>query len=185
MSTKLRLRQLDPSNVALAAYEQAATDAARRAKALSSQLSGAANAERSPVYRTVLRLARYAIEGEYESDDWTVASDVEPLAGVFAEMATVPREPDTALALVIMGAYARERLDTAKPVSSPELAVLAGLDRDHINRLAAEGTIPGAFRSEKSGTRPWMFRPSAALRAWLQSYNTPASQDPTHGNASP
>jgi hypothetical protein len=83
----------------------------------------------------------------------------------------------------VAAAYAREKLDTGRHLTSPELAVLTGIDRDHLNRLAASGAIPGAHSSD-TGRRPRMYKPTAKLRAWIASHHTPATQDPTHGNAS-
>lgn len=75
-------------------------------------------------------------------------------------------EPTTPLGLVISAALARETLEAGRAISAPQLAVLAGLDRDGILRLMAAGDMPGAYRAEKEPRRPWRVRAKPA-RAWL------------------
>lgn len=123
----------------------------------------------SPLYRSVYALARYAIEGKPESFD--VARFEETLAALYTSpleprQAPYEPEPGTPYGLCVLAAKARAKIRERAPLSSPELAVLLGVDRDYVNGLASNDGIPGAYRDTKLPRSPWRFK-GAAFRTYL------------------
>lgn len=171
----MRLRELLPEAVALEAAQELAAELSERAKALvpAYTLQGSVcppgPLQKTPVYRLVHQVATRAVYGL--PLDRFMEDVREDLCRWFPAAAVEQAEPRTSLALVVAGAAARERLDTGEPLTAMDLAVLTGQDRDHILALSGRDEIPGAYRSEESGHRPWRYRPNKRLREWLSLYD--------------
>lgn len=183
----MRLRDLDPESAARDAFVTVCNELNRRVAALATvrpleMKVGRQSMSRSPLYRAVLELARFAKTGIAPRETWSPDDAVLSLAVWFPDAELYQPVPQTMLALVIAAAWARARLQAGQDLTVPEVHALTGLDRDHITRLAQQGVIPG-YRSDETKHKPWKFRPTAKLRAWIESYLTP-DQEATHGTAS-
>jgi hypothetical protein len=88
--------------------------------------------------------------------------------------------------LIVAAALATAKLRDAEagkrrlePLTTGEVALLAGLDRSSVTTLAANGEIPGAYRDEVDKRLPWRFKPSASFRKWLHGRMAP---ERSHGS---
>ena len=94
-----------------------------------------------------------------------VTAQLEVLRQLVLETAT----PE--LVLVQSAVEARLALDRGDDLTAVELAVLAGISRDHILDLARSGSIPSAYRAEQDKRQPWRFRSTKALKKWIADRN--------------
>jgi hypothetical protein len=172
--TKLRLRDVDPEETAQACVAALVEAAEQIAKALrpgyelvqSHQLAG------TEIAKAVTQLGNYATKGT------AIRADVETLIERLSALRTCadvvgslsPAEPVTPLEFIIAGARARAALEAGQVLTSLQLAILSGLDRDHVNGMALKEQIPSAYRSDESKHRPWRFRNTKALREWVSHY---------------
>ena len=163
----MRLRELEPDGVA----RDAALCVIQRLVVMCSALGAAppptAELTTMPLYRRVRELAAYAIESKPLAGTRSVEDRVKDVADVLdREAEALTRgEPATALEAVLQGAVARDKLDRGEELAATELALLVGYDRDAV--LALAKAIPGGKRADKLPGKPWRFRASKALRAWL------------------
>lgn len=167
----VRLRDLRPEVVALEAARALLADMHEKLTALAPafQLAGShEQLDQTPIYARVLELANYALHGTPCDVDSTLDYLTDPLFGSACRDGRIPYDPEPSdgLMAVILAAQARVELAHRRPLSSPEVALLLGLDRDYVNRLAMDGAIPGAVRDKKAPRMPWKFS-GAAFRAWL------------------
>lgn len=183
-TNKPRLRDLVPHAVATEAFATVCAELNRKVAALKTvhalETKGKAGMTRSPLYRSVLELATYAQTGTH-STGLDVQAAIAGLSIWFPESDLLQPVPQTSLALVVAAAQARELLADSEPLTVPALHALTGLDRDHLTRLAQQDAIPGAYRSDETKHRPWKFRPSDKLRAWIELYMSTPDQEALHG----
>ena len=158
----IRLYDLDPDTVALAAFEQLLAQVTRITAALGSRQPDVPAPQKSHVYRQVSELARWAIEGKPPRTTRVAerAADLAQLCGV-----RITGEPALPLELVLQGAVARTKLEAGEPLDANEISILIGFDRDSVIGLAAR--VPGGYRLETALRKPWRFKSTSALRTWI------------------
>lgn len=125
------------------------------------------------IYLTVRDLAAYALEGApLDAPVHEYLVSLIPLwSAVYGEGTTeidgiVEREPTTDLGRVIALAVAREAIDDGRPITTYQLATLAGITVQHARRLVAGGELgkPGV-----GGHGEGHVIGAADARAWLAS----------------
>ncbi len=72
----------------------------------------------------------------------------------------------TPLALVVSGATARQALSADEPITSTELAILAGVSQGRIGQLQSAGDAPRGRSYPKRSGKPRLV-PADAAREWL------------------
>lgn len=161
--TPLRLALIDPTVAAHVATERVMymLEVSRRALG---QPRNPLTPARTPVYRRALALARYAVAGVPLPRGASAQAEVAWLEKLL-HLRRTAGEPKDALSAVLHGALAREALQTRRPLSAVQLALLSGYDRDHILAIAA--SLPGAHRAERLLRRPWRFRVNKDLHAFI------------------
>lgn len=124
------------------------------------------------LYHSVRDLAGYAIRGgELDAPVQEYLISLIPLySAAFGEGTRdvdglIESEPSTPLGVVIAAAVAREALVNGEAVTPAQMATLAGVDRDYVLKLAAAGDLPGA-RQSTEGRRAWTVSAKGA-KQWL------------------
>lgn len=122
--------------------------------------------------RAIVALGEYAVRGKVPRQEVeALIAQLAPLRACAEVVGSLdPAEPETPLEFLVAGARARAALDAGEVMTSLQLALLAGLDRDHVNGMALREQIPSAYRSAETKHRPWRFRNTKALRAWVAGY---------------
>lgn len=172
---RLRLQDIIPHDVARDAARDHLDRLAVYAEGLASVRGGALPAIATPpeetrLYATLWPVARFAVTGEPLLTTPAYEASVSLLVRWLGESAVIQAVPATPLAMVVAGAEARLELAQGAPLTSMQIALLSGLDRDHINGFAIAGRIPSAYRSTENRHKPWRFRPTQKLRGWLGQY---------------
>lgn len=159
---RLRLRDVDPEALADGTAKLSLQHAsALLAAAISGEVAGALHA-----------LVRYA-RGEGLGDQDTLETLLDRIAPLYRsvihpEAGPGPAAaPETPIELVVAAALARQQIDLGRDIGCTELALLTGINRDHMTALARE--IPSAYRvlKDKDSRRPWRFKPTKALKQWI------------------
>jgi hypothetical protein len=173
----IRLRDVVPRKLARLCVRQLAREARRIVRVLRPTyaiecIDPQTGVSGTDLYKTIEALADFAVHGELLPGELdAVLARLAPLRCCEAVLGSLePAEPVTELEAVIVGARARAALESGEALTSIQVAILAGLDRDHVNGLAKKDEIPGAERSNENGHRPWRFRNSKALREWIDWY---------------
>lgn len=169
----VRLRDLKAEQVAMDATRALADDVREKVGALDPALrldTAFAAYERlveTSMYQAVLALARYALDGT-PCDVQAMMARCAQLYGSAMRVGALPYDPEptTPFLAVVLAARARLALTDRRALSSPEVALLIGVDRDYVNRMAGDDAIPGAYRDTEQPRSPWMFT-GAAFRRWL------------------
>jgi hypothetical protein len=175
-TSKLRLRDIDPRTTADECVRALQARLDKMARVLRPPLTFEATVDPSAgdcdLAKWILTLGAYALRGtSLRLGLETLIGRLEPLRACADAVGSLdPAEPVTPLDFLIAGARARAALEVGDTLTSVQLAILAGLDRDHVNGLALTNVIPGAYRSDESRHRPWRYKPTKALREWVAQY---------------
>jgi hypothetical protein len=159
----VKLSSWTPEDIAREVTEEAIDALGRLAPALG-VVVGTPEAGHPPIYRAALTVARYALAGTYQS---AYPAAYERLAHWLGDSAVLQAAPETAIATAVAVCEAREALRSRAALTSVQVGVLTGLDRDTVNAHALQGEVPDAFRSDETKHRPWRFKPTKALRVWM------------------
>ena len=127
------------------------------------------------LYNVVRSLARYARSGGDLPARTSVEKLIAQLSPLYSSMLggerspldVEPPEPTSALGVAIHGANARAKLEAGEPLSSPELALLVGINRDYLTAMVSRDEVPSCYRDDKLPRRPYRFRVTKALREWM------------------
>lgn len=169
---RLRLARVKPHRVARWALGALHAELAMRAAGLGPTATRPAprpaRLEDAPAYELAFSVCSYAVHGEPSLTRVTYEQAVRDLSRWLGERTVVQAEPDNELALCVVAVEARLRLLARGELTSMQIAVLTGLDRDSVNARAAE--IPGAYRSDENRHRPWRFVASEELEAWIEEH---------------
>lgn len=162
MTERLRLRDIDADALSAGTAKLLLQHA-------STQLAAATSGGVSWALHALVRYARgESIEGTLE----TLLEDIAPLyRSVLHPDAhpthVVAMRPETELEFVVAAALARQQIDAGREIGCTELSLLTGLNRDHLTEIAGAGAIPSAYRVGKDRRKPWRFKPTKALKAWI------------------
>lgn len=165
MSERLRLRDVDAGVLAarLSVSVLEVTNHQRAVVGADGRLADAIHA-----------LTRYAQGHAHQGsvpDHFDVVRRLYASPAVADAPAALEPEPTSELALLVAAVFARQSLDRGRDISAGELALLSGLNHDHVAELARKEAIPSAYRSAKYKRRPWRFRATKALKKWIDDKN--------------
>ncbi|MDB4988249.1 MAG: hypothetical protein JWN04_3427 [Myxococcaceae bacterium] len=135
------------------------------------------------LYALTLRLAEYAIRGSRLAEPLSdllarlealAASPLWGRADVASIAANVdPNSEESAIKLLIAAALARQQLERGKePVTSAQLAVLAGMSRRHVGQLIRDGEL-AIVQEGRTGTGGGALVKASVARNWLAARGVP------------
>jgi hypothetical protein len=179
--TKPRVTELDPHLAALAFVRECVDYFAGAAGMLEPLCSVAEASEealcKTDLYRRIRRVADYAVCGTRPRA--SVASLVAPLeqfaASPLWERVDIDRvvssvDPqhgdDAVIKLLLVAAFARERLDAGDAVTTTDLAVLAGVTRTTVVNAINQGALTAQEQGRVGGRHAYVVSARHA-RAWL------------------
>lgn len=133
--------------------------------------------QRTPLYRAVLRVAKYAVHGTPPARPLAsllatlepiLHSPLPPPRDLAALLATInPDEETHAIKLLIAAAVARNQItENTTPVTSSQLAILAGITRRHVGAAIRAGQLRAESQGRPGTDGAALVRPSEAQR-WL------------------
>ena len=162
----LKLSDFTAEGIAREVAEEALRAAARMQAALGAT-GGVVrpDLEGTPIYAAAFAVARYAMAGVGRG---LYVPARNRLIKWLGEAEVMQAEPGAPLALAVAAAEAREALHAHAPLTSMQVAILAGLDRDYVNALALRDQMHDAYRSDENRHRPWRFKPTVRLCKWVQ-----------------
>lgn len=141
------------------------------------RISGLEEVRAGTLYHEILDLVAWAQRGEGQPDEVhdlclsaATACWPAPIEGPDLTPAELYSEadPETRIGLLIVAAFARERIARGFGVTPRDLATLAGIDQSQVRRLIREGELAVKQESERKQEIP-----AAAARRWLAGREVP------------
>lgn len=164
-----RLADIDPAEVAQSTHEALMGRLARLAGVCGVTDPLVPAMAPSEAFLAVHQLALYATAGTPPEGRPELVGeymqDVAQYADWLGELRSL-NDPKTPLQVVLTAARAREALRADEPLTTGELATLAGMSRTRLSELSSTGDAPKGRRYPRRKGRPRLF-PADEAREWL------------------